>query len=109
MGERYNAPVNFRFDDTNPAKEEQQFVDAIKENIQWLGYQWDRNVMLQIILIKLYQWAKNLIAEGKAYVDSQSSEEHCNQKGTPTKPGKNSPYRNRSIEENRRFFPNESG
>ena len=70
-----------------PAKEEQQFVDAIKENIQWLGYQWDRNVTLLIILIKLYSWAEKLNIEGKAYVDSQSSEEIATKKGTPTKPG----------------------
>ena len=74
LGERYNAPVNLRFDDTNPAKEEQRFVDAIKENIQWLGYQWDSECYASDYFEELYQWAEKLIAEGKAYVDSQSSE-----------------------------------
>jgi glutaminyl-tRNA synthetase len=104
LGERYNAPVNLRFDDTNPAKEEQQFVDAIKENIQWLGYQWDTECYASDYFEQLYQWAQKLIAEGKAYVDSQSSEAIAAQKGTPTKPGENSPYRNRSIEENQKLF-----
>ena len=104
LGERYNAPVNLRFDDTNPAKEEQQFVDAIKENIQWLGYQWDSECYASDYFEELYQWAEKLIAEGKAYVDSQSSETIADQKGTPTTPGKNSPYRNRSIEENQQLF-----
>jgi glutaminyl-tRNA synthetase len=88
LGERYNAPVNLRFDDTNPAKEEQQFVDAIKENIQWLGYQWDSECYASDYFEELYQWAEKLIAEGKAYVDSQSSETIADQKGTPTTPGK---------------------
>ena len=104
LGERYNAPVNLRFDDTNPAKEEQQFVDAIKENIQWLGYQWDSECYASDYFEELYQWAEKLIAEGKAYVDSQNSETIADQKGTPTTPGKNSPYRNRSIEENQQLF-----
>ncbi|MDC1011729.1 glutamine--tRNA ligase/YqeY domain fusion protein [Flavobacteriaceae bacterium] len=104
LGERYNAPVNLRFDDTNPAKEEQQFVDVIKENIQWLGYQWDSECYASDYFEELYQWAEKLIAEGKAYVDSQNSETIADQKGTPTTPGKNSPYRNRSIEENQQLF-----
>lgn len=104
LGERYNAPVNLRFDDTNPAKEEQQFVDAIKENIQWLGYQWDSECYASDYFEELYQWAEKLIAEGKAYVDSQNSETIADQKGTPTTPGKNSSYRNRSIEENQQLF-----
>ena len=104
LGQRYNAPVNLRFDDTNPAKEEQQFVDAIKENIQWLGYQWDSECYASDYFQQLYEWAEQLITEGKAYVDSQNSDTIAEQKGTPTKPGVNSPYRNRSVEENLELF-----
>ena len=104
LGERYDAPVNLRFDDTNPAKEEQQFVDAIKENIQWLGYQWDSECYASDYFDQLYQWAVKLIKDGKAFVDSQSSEEIANQKGTPTEPGKNSPFRDRSVKENLALF-----
>ena len=104
LGERYKAPVNLRFDDTNPAKEEQQFVDAIKENIKWLGYNWDSECYASDYFHQLYGWAKQLISLGKAYVDSQSSEAIAIQKGTPTQPGKNSPYRNRSIKENQNLF-----
>jgi len=104
LGQRYNAPVNLRFDDTNPAKEEQQFVDAIKENIQWLGYQWDSECYASDYFQQLYEWAEKLITEGKAYVDSQNSDTIAEQKGTPTKPGVNSPYRNRSVEENLELF-----
>ncbi len=104
LGERYKAPVNLRFDDTNPAKEEQQFVDAIKENIQWLGYQWDSECYASDYFDQLYQWAIKLIEDGKAFVDSQSSEEIAIQKGTPTEPGINSPYRDRSVKENLALF-----
>ena len=104
LGERYQAPVNLRFDDTNPAKEEQQFVEAIKENIQWLGYQWDNECYASDYFEQLYLWAEQLIADGKAYVDSQSSEEIANQKGTPTQAGCNSPYRDRPVTENQTLF-----
>ncbi|MDG1763230.1 MAG: glutamine--tRNA ligase/YqeY domain fusion protein [Flavobacteriaceae bacterium] len=104
LGERYNAPVNLRFDDTNPAKEEQQFVDAIKENIDWLGYKWDRECYASDYFEELYKWAHALIDKGRAYIDSQTSEEIAQQKGTPTKPGTESPYRNRSITENKTLF-----
>ena len=104
LGKRYKAPVNLRFDDTNPAKEEQQFVDAIKENIQWLGYNWDSECYASDYFHQLHGWAKELISLGKAYVDSQSSEAIATQKGTPTKPGMNSPYRNRPIKENQNLF-----
>ena len=100
LGERYNAPVNLRFDDTNPAKEEKQFVDAIKENIQWLGYQWDAECYASDYFDQLYTWALLLIDKNLAYVDSQTSEEIAQQKGTPTKAGTHSPYRDRSISEN---------
>ena len=104
LGERYNAPVNLRFDDTNPAREEKQFVDAIKENIQWLGYKWDAECYASDYFDQLYTWALLLIDKKLAYVDSQTSDEIAQQKGTPTKPGTHSPYRERSISENRTIF-----
>jgi len=104
LGEKYNAPVNLRFDDTNPAKEEQEYVDAIKNDITWLGYKWDTECYASDYFQQLYDWAVQLIKNGKAYVDSQSSEEIADQKGTPNTIGKPSPYRNRSIEENLDLF-----
>ena len=81
LGLRYKAPVNLRFDDTNPTKEEQQFVDAIKENIEWLGYKWDSECYASDYFEQLFDWAVNLISQGKAYVDSQTSEQIAKQKG----------------------------
>jgi glutaminyl-tRNA synthetase len=104
LGEKYNAPVNLRFDDTNPAKEEQEYVDAIKEDIAWLGYKWANEVYSSDYFDTLYAWAVQLIKDGKAYVDSQSSEEMRAQKGTPTQVGTNSPYRDRSVAENLDLF-----
>ncbi|TVZ16147.1 glutamine--tRNA ligase/YqeY domain fusion protein [Maribacter sp. MAR_2009_72] len=104
LGLRYNAPVNLRFDDTNPAKEEQEYVDAIKKDVEWLGFSWDTERYASDYFQQLYDWAIILIKEGKAYVDDQSSEEMAAQKGTPTEPGTNSPNRNRSIEENLDLF-----
>lgn len=104
LGEKYNAPVNLRFDDTNPAKEEQEYVDAIKEDVAWLGYKWDKEVFSSDYFQQLYDWAVLLIKEGKAYVDSQTSEAMAEQKGTPTQPGTDSPYRNRSVAENLDLF-----
>ncbi|RDY59805.1 glutamine--tRNA ligase/YqeY domain fusion protein [Flagellimonas nanhaiensis] len=104
LGLRYNAPVNLRFDDTNPTKEEQEFVDAIKEDVSWLGYKWDTECYASDYFQQLYDWAIQLIKQGKAYVDSQSSEEIASQKGTPTEPGSESPFRNRSVEENLKLF-----
>ena len=104
LGERYNAPVNLRFDDTNPTKEEQQYVDTIKENIKWLGYQWDAECYASDYFDQLYSWALLLIEKNIAYVDSQSSEEIAQQKGTPTQAGTHSPFRNRSIAENKQLF-----
>ena len=104
LGKRYNAPVNLRFDDTNPAKEEQQYVDAIKENIQWLGYRWDKECYASDYFDQLYLWAQYLISKGLAFVDSQDSAAIASQKGTPTTPGVNSPFRDRSIEENSTLF-----
>ncbi|AYN66061.1 glutamine--tRNA ligase/YqeY domain fusion protein [Euzebyella marina] len=104
LGLRYNAPVNLRFDDTNPAKEEQEYVDAIKKDVEWLGFQWDTERYASDYFQQLYDWAVDLIKNGKAYVDSQSSEDMASQKGTPTQPGIDSPYRNRSVEENLALF-----
>ncbi len=104
LGLRYNAPVNLRFDDTNPAKEEQEYVDAIKRDVEWLGYKWNTERYASDYFQQLYDWAVLLIKEGKAYVDSQTSEEMATQKGTPTKPGVESPYRNRSLKENLELF-----
>lgn len=104
LGLRYTAPVNLRFDDTNPAKEEQEYVDAIKRDVAWLGFTWDKELYASDYFQQLYDWAIELIKGGKAYVDSQSSEDVAVQKGTPTEPGTDSPFRNRSIEENLALF-----
>ena len=104
LGLKYNAPVNLRFDDTNPAKEEQEYVDAIKEDIAWLGYQWDKECYSSDYFQQLYDWTVQLIKQGKAYVDSQSAEAIAEQKGTTTEPGINSPFRDRSVEENLDLF-----
>ncbi|PIB33258.1 glutamine--tRNA ligase [Gaetbulibacter sp. 5U11] len=104
LGEKYNAPVNLRFDDTNPAKEEQEYVDAIKEDISWLGYKWANELYSSDYFQILFDWAVQLIKDGKAYVDSQSSVAMAEQKGTPTQPGVDGPYRNRSVAENLDLF-----
>ncbi|MDO6743195.1 glutamine--tRNA ligase/YqeY domain fusion protein [Tenacibaculum soleae] len=104
LGEKYNAPVNLRFDDTNPAKEEQEYVDAIKKDVTWLGYKWANELYSSDYFQQLYDWAVLLIKDGKAYIDSQSSEEMRAQKGTPTKVGTNSPFRSRSVDENLDLF-----
>ncbi len=104
LGERYNAPVNLRFDDTNPAKEEQEFVDAIKRDISWLGYEWAEELYASDYFQELYDWAVLMVKGGKAYVDSQTSEMIAEQKGTPSTVGKPSPFRERSIEENLDLF-----
>ncbi len=104
MGEEYKAPVNLRFDDTNPEKEEQEYVDAIKKDVEWLGYEWDRECYASDYFQQLYDWAVALIKKGKAYVDSQASEAIAAQKGTPTRAGEDSPYRNRSVAENLDLF-----
>lgn len=104
LGLKYNAPVNLRFDDTNPAKEEQEFVDAIKKDVAWLGFKWDKVCYASDYFQELYDWAVLLIKNGKAYVDSQTSQQIAEQKGTPTEPGKESPFRSRSVEENLKIF-----
>ncbi|EOG6894527.1 glutamine--tRNA ligase/YqeY domain fusion protein, partial [Flavobacterium psychrophilum] len=104
LGLRYNAPVNLRFDDTNPAKEEQEYVDAIKEDLQWLGFNWAEERYASDYFQQLYDWAVVMIKNGKAYIDSQSSSAMAIQKGTPTQPGVDGPFRNRSVAENLTLF-----
>lgn len=104
LGLRYNAPVNLRFDDTNPAKEEQEFVDAIKKDVEWLGYEWAEERYASDYFQELYDWTIEFIKSGKAYVDSQSSEDMAKQKGTPSQSGTDSPFRNRSVDENLDLF-----
>ncbi len=105
IAERYGGTCNLRFDDTNPVKEDVEYVDAIKEDIHWLGFDWgDRLYYASDYFPKLFDLAVRMIKEGKAYVDEQSSEEIAAQKGTPTRPGIESPYRNRPIEENLDLF-----
>ncbi len=104
LGEQHNAPVNLRFDDTNPSKEEQEYVDAIKHDIQWLGFQWAQECYSSDYFQQMYDWAVQLIKEDKAYVDEQSAAAMAEQKGTPTTPGVASPFRDRPVEENLDLF-----
>lgn len=104
LGKRYGAPVNLRFDDTNPSKEEQEYVDAIKADVKWLGFNWDEERYASDYFEQLYLWAEMLIEKGAAYVDSQTADQIAEQKGTPTTPGVASPYRNRSVAENLELF-----
>ena len=104
LGIDYKAPVNLRFDDTNPSKEEQEFVDAIKNDIEWLGFKWEKECYASDYFQQLYDWAVELIKKDKAYIDNQSSEDMAIQKGTPTSPGTDSPFRTRTIEENLDLF-----
>ncbi|MGI9542741.1 MAG: glutamine--tRNA ligase/YqeY domain fusion protein [Cyclobacteriaceae bacterium] len=101
LAEKYNGLCNLRFDDTNPEKEEQEYVNAIKKDIKWLGFDWqDREYYASDYFDHLYQFAILLIKAGKAYIDDQSAEDMSAARGTPTSPGKESPHRNRSVEEN---------
>ena len=104
IAERYNGVCNLRFDDTNPVKEDTEYVDAIKEDIEWLGFHWGNIYYASDYFQQLWDFAIRLIEEGKAYIDEQSSEVIAQQKGTPTQPGIDSPYRNRPIEENLTLF-----
>ncbi|MCT4589622.1 MAG: glutamine--tRNA ligase/YqeY domain fusion protein [Carboxylicivirga sp.] len=105
LGKHYKGGTNLRFDDTNPTKEDTEYVDSIKEDVNWLGFQWnDEPKFTSDYFEQLYQWAVLLIKNGKAYVDHQSADEIASQKGTPTTPGQESPYRNRSVEENLDLF-----
>ena len=105
VAEKFGGTCNLRFDDTNPVKEDVEYVDSIREDIHWLGFDWgDREYYASDYFPQLFDLAVRLIKEGKAYVDDQSSEEIAAQKGTPTVPGVNSPYRDRTVEENLDLF-----
>ena len=104
LGHKYQAPVNLRFDDTNPSKEEQEYVDAIKEDVNWLGFSWANECYASDYFDQLYGWAELLIEKGLAYVDSQSAEAIALQKGTPTEAGTPSPFRGRTVDENLKLF-----
>ena len=104
LGKKFNAPVNLRFDDTNPAKESVEYVNAIKNDVQWLGYEWAEERYASDYFDQLFAWAKELISKGLAYVDPQDSEEMAAQKGTPTREGTNSPFRDTSPEQNLVLF-----
>lgn len=104
IAENYNGVCNLRFDDTNPVKEDVEYVNAIKEDIEWLGYKWGNVFYASDYFPKLWDFAIKLIEEGKAYIDEQSAEEIAKQKGTPTQAGTNSPYRDRPIAENLELF-----
>jgi len=105
LGQKYGGKTNLRFDDTNPTKEEQEYVDSIMDNVRWLGFDWeDRLFFASDYFEQLYDWAVMLIREGKAYVDDHSAEEISGSRGTPTQPGVISPYRSRSVEENLDLF-----
>lgn len=105
LADQYGGLYNLRFDDTNPTKEEQEYIDSIKEDVRWLGFDWeDREYYASDYFDQLYEWAIQLIKAGKAYVDSLSAEEIRAYRGTLTEPGKNSPYRDRPVEENLELF-----
>ncbi|GHT01508.1 glutamine--tRNA ligase [Bacteroidia bacterium] len=104
IAQKYDSVCNLRFDDTNPSKEDVEYVDAIKEDIQWLGFNWKNIYFASDYFPKLWDFAVALIKEGKAYIDEQSAEDIAKQKGTPTQAGTDSPYRNRPVEENLKLF-----
>ena len=105
LAEKYNGKCNLRFDDTNPSKEEEEYVNSIMEDVKWLGFDWeDRLFYASDYFDQLYEWAVKLIKDGKAYVDDQSADLISEQRGVPTRPGIDSPFRNRSVEENLGLF-----
>ena len=104
LGLKYEAPVNLRFDDTNPQAEEIKYVKAIKDDIKWLGYVWDKECFASDYFEQLYSWANYLIDNDLAYIDSQGSKEIADQKGTPKTTGTDSPYRNRPVKESKKIF-----
>ena len=101
---KYNGKCNLRYDDTNPVKEDVEYVKSIEEDVKWLGFQWDERLWASDYFEKMYDSAVILIKKGKAYVDDLSQDEIRNLRGTLTYPGKNSPYRDRRVEENLRLF-----
>lgn len=105
LAAEYNGLCNLRFDDTNPVKEEEEYVESIKKDMKWLGFDWgDREYYASDYFDQLYEYALKLIKDGKAYVDDQSADEIREHRGTLTEPGRESPYRNRSVEENLDLF-----
>ena len=104
LAQKYGGKTNLRYDDTNPAKEDVEYVDAIKEDIKWLGFEWEKECYASDYFQQLYDWAEELIKRGLAYVDDQTQEEISRNRGTVEKPGTDSPYRNRSVEENLQLF-----
>ncbi|MDR1758690.1 MAG: glutamine--tRNA ligase/YqeY domain fusion protein [Bacteroidales bacterium] len=104
LAQKYGGKTNLRFDDTNPVKEDVEYVDSIKEDIRWLGFQWDAEFFASDYFEQLYLWAEQLILKGLAYVDDSTQEEISQQRGVPTKPGTESPFRERGIEENLDLF-----
>ncbi|MBO5438472.1 MAG: glutamine--tRNA ligase, partial [Thermoguttaceae bacterium] len=104
IAQEYGGKCNLRFDDTNPSKEEDEYVESIQEDIQWLGFQWDKKFFASDYFDQLYDWAVQLIRDGKAYVCDLTGEEISQTRGDLTKPGTESPYRNRSVEENLDLF-----
>ena len=104
LAQKYGGKTNLRYDDTNPTKEDTEYVDAIKEDIHWLGFQWEKELYASDYFDQLYEWAEQLIERGLAYVDDQTLEEMRANRGTVETPGKDSPWRNRSVEENLRLF-----
>ena len=104
LAQKYGGKTNLRYDDTNPTKEDTEYVDSIKEDIQWLGFQWDKELYASDYFDQLYEWAEDLIKRGLAYVDDQTQEQIRENRGTVDKPGTPSPWRDRSPEENLRLF-----
>jgi len=104
LAQQYNGKCNLRFDDTNPVTEEDEYVQSIKEDISWLGFTWASEHYASDYFDQLYEWAIKLVKKGKAYVDDSSAEEISASRGTPTRPGKESPFRNRTVEENLRLL-----
>ena len=104
LAEKYGGETNLRYDDTNPTKEDTEYVDAIKEDIKWLGFHWAKECYASDYFDQLYEWAEQMIERGQAYVDDQTLEEMRENRGTVDKPGKDSPWRDRSVEENLRLF-----
>ena len=104
FGQQFSSPVNLRFDDTNPEKESVEYINSIKNDIRWLGYSWDKECYASDYFDRLYEWAESLIKKGKAYVDDQNQETISDQRGIPTIPGKESPFRDRDVDTNLDLF-----
>ena len=104
FGQQFSSPVNLRFDDTNPEKESVEYINSIKNDIRWLGYSWDKECYASDYFDQLYKWAEGLIKKGKAYVDDQNQETISDQRGIPTIPGKESPFRDRDVDTNLDLF-----